>query len=219
MKGLITTLMLSLLMPAMGYAASDPMVSLFKFQSQMVEQGNVEAIMKLGEMYEQGQGTRRDLNKAIEMYERAQAQGHPDAVKAIHRIEKIKKQGVRNLEVERKKKLARERAMRKKAMREKVAMDKAMREKAAREEIVREKAAMEKAARDKIAKEKAEREKAAREKVKREKLAKEKAAKVRKQQELEKDQPGMGWDEEDDSEDEDEEDEVEVTGGKPVTTK
>ncbi len=212
MKGLITTLILSLLIAATGYAASDPMVSLFKFQSQMVEQGNVEAIMKLGEMYEQGQGTRKDLNKALEMYKKAQAQGHPDAIKAIRQIEKIKKQAIRNLEVERKKKLARE-----KVMREKAAMYEAMREKAAREEIAREKAAREKAARDKTAKEKAEREKAAMEKVEREKAAKEKAAEVRKQQEQEKDQPGMGWDEEDDSEDE--EDEAEITGGGPAATK
>lgn len=210
MKRLISTLVLSLLISVMSYADNDPMVSLFKFQSQMAAQGNVEAIMKLGEMYEQGQGTRRDLNRALEMYRKAQSQGHADAGKAIRRIEKVKKQDVRNLEIERKKKLARDKAMREevakeKARRAKAARDKAMREKAARERIAREKAAKEKAAREKeVIK------KAAREKAEKGKAAKEKAAKVRRQQKQGDELPGMGWDEED---------EEGITGIKPVAKK
>ncbi len=217
MKRLIATLVLSLLISVMSYADNDPMVSLFKFQSQMAAQGNVEAIMKLGEMYEQGQGTRRDLNKALEMYEKAQAQGHADAVKAIRRIEKIKKQDVRKLEIERKKKLAheklvREKAAREKAVRAKAARDEAMREKAAREKIVREKVAEEKALRERMAKEKAEREKQAIKKAAREKA--EKAAKMRRQQNQREELPGMGWDEEDDEDEGDDGDET--TGIKPA---
>jgi len=205
MERLISILVLSLLISVMSYADNDPMVSLFKFQSQMAAQGNVEAIMKLGEMYEQGQGTRRDLNRAIEMYRKAQAQGHADAGKAIRRIEKVKKQAVRNLEIERKKKLARDKALREKvarekAVREKAARDKAMLEKAAREKIVREKAAREKAAREKTAREKADREKEAIKKVAREKAEKEKAVKARRQQKQADEIPGMGWDEEDEEE-------------------
>jgi len=223
MRRLIITLMLSVLMAVTVYAASDPMVSLFKFQSQMVLQGNVEAIMKLGEMYEQGQGTKKDLNKALEMYKKAQAQGHNGAAKAIHRIEEAKK----NLEIKRKEKVAREKAVRKKAEREKimranVAREKAAREKVEREKIMRENAAREEAAREKVEREKIIRENAAREEAAREKAAKEKAMKARRQQEQERDQPGMGWDEEDeDGEDVDEEGEDvdESTGSMPAATK
>ncbi len=136
MKKLIITLILPVLMATTAYAASDPMVSLFKFQNQMVLQGNVEAIMKLGEMYEQGQGTKKDLNKALEMYKKARAQGHNDAAKAIRRIEEAKK----NLEIKRKEKVAREKAAREKAEKEKI-----MHESAVREETARDKAAKERA--------------------------------------------------------------------------
>ena len=232
MKRLVATLVLSIGMTAMGYADDDPMVSLFKFQSQMAAQGSVEAIMKLGEMYEQGQGTKRNLDKALEMYKKAEAQGNADAVKAIRRIEKAKKQGLHKLELERKRKLAKEKAAREKAMRAKAARDEAMRRKAEREKIMRKKAAMEKAAREKmakekIAKEKVEREKAAREKAAREKAAREKAIKARRQREPVKDLPGMGWDEEDEGEDDEssrinpanENPEPVVIKEKPVVTK
>lgn len=179
MKRLITTLILSLAIATTGYAASDVMVSLFKFQRQMVAQGNVEAIMKLGKMYEQGRGTKKDFNKALEMYKKALAQGHVDAAKAILRVEKAKKQGVRNLEIEKKKKIAheklvREKAAREKAARAKVARDEAARQEAAKEKIIREEAAKEKAAREEATKEKIMREEAAMEKALPEKVARKK---------------------------------------------
>jgi len=167
-------------MMTISFAANDPMVSLFKFQSQMAAQGNVDAMMKLGEMYEQGVGTKRDLNKSLEMYKQAQAKGHKQASTAIRRIDKVKKQGARNLTLERQKKAAREKAARQQAAREKAARqqaakDKAVRQKAAREKAARQQAAREKAARQKAAKDKAARQQAAREKAAREKAAKDKA--------------------------------------------
>ncbi len=219
MKRLIITLILSVMMATTAYAGSDPMVSLFKFQSQMAAQGNVEAIMKLGEMYEQGQGTRKDLNKALEMYKKAQAQGHNNAANAIRRIEKAKEQDVRNLEIEKKKKAAREKAAREKVAREKIARENAERERVARENAEREKVARENAERERVARENIEREKTMREKTARDKAAKEKAEKVRRQQKLEEDRPGMGWDEEDEDEEDEDEDGTEITGIKPAATK
>ncbi len=169
MNRLITILILSLAIATTGYAG-DVMVSLFKFQKQMVAQGNVEAIMKLGKMYEQGRGTKKDSNKALEMYKKALAQGHADAAKAIRRIEKAKAQDARNLEIKRKKKLAHKKSVRaqaakEKAVRAQVARDEAARQEAAREKIMREEAAMEKAAREEVEKEKIMREKVSREKI------------------------------------------------------
>lgn len=152
-------------------AATDPMVSLFKFQSQMAAAGNAEAMMKLGEMYEEGVGTKQDLNKALEMYKQAQSKGQKEAAKAIRRVEGIKKKGLRNLELERQKKIAREQAAKDKAVR-----NKAAREKAARDKLARDKAARDKAARDKLARDKAARDKAARDKRVRDKAAKDKRA-------------------------------------------
>ncbi|HEB86517.1 MAG TPA: hypothetical protein ENI68_05830, partial [Gammaproteobacteria bacterium] len=165
------TLILSLAIATTGYAASDLMVSLFKFQSKMVAQGNVEAIMKLGEMYEQGRGTKKDFNKALEMYKKALAQGHADAAKAIRRVETAKKQGVRNLEIERKKKLSHEKSLREKAARAQVARDEAARQEAAREKIMREEAAMEKIMHEEAAMEKAAHEEVEKEKIMRRKMA------------------------------------------------
>lgn len=66
--------------------ADDTMKSLFLFQQQMAKSGSVEAWMKLGRMYEEGQGTPRDLNKAIEMYQHAAAKGHTGAKEAIRQL-------------------------------------------------------------------------------------------------------------------------------------
>ena len=175
MNRLITILILSLAIATTGYAG-DVMVSLFKFQKQMVAQGNVEAIMKLGKMYEQGRGTKKDSNKALEMYKKALAQGHADAAKAIRRIEKAKAQDARNLEIKRKKKLAHKKSVRaqaakEKAVRAQVARDEAARQEAAREKIMREEAAMEKIMHEEAAMEKAAHEEVEKEKIMRRKMA------------------------------------------------
>ncbi len=141
-------------------AADDPMVSLFKFQSQMAKSGNADAMMKLGEMYEQGVGTKQNLDKALEMYRQAQAKGTKGAVAAIKRVEKTIKYGSASATKAAAQQAARENAMRDKAAREKLAREKAVRDKAAREKAAKEKAAREQAAAEKAAQEEAARKKA-----------------------------------------------------------
>ncbi|NNF96787.1 MAG: SEL1-like repeat protein, partial [Halobacteria archaeon] len=83
MKTLLVSLFVVVLAMDVSMAADDPMQSLFMFQQQMAEGGNAAAMMKLGEMYEKGEGTKRDLNKAREMYEQAKAKGYPKADAAL----------------------------------------------------------------------------------------------------------------------------------------
>ncbi len=143
-------------------AADDPMASLFKFHYKVARQGNVKSIMKLGEMYENGTGTRQDLDKALEMFKKAQALGHADAAKAIKRVEKKKALGPRLQEIERRKKAAAEAAKRK----------------AEQERLRREKEAKAKAARDKARKAAEAKRKAEQERLRRQReLAAKKAAK------------------------------------------
>ena len=66
------------------------MQSLFSFQQAMANNGSTTAMMKLGEMYEQGVGTKQDLDKAIEMYRKAKAGGHTGADAAIARVLRTK---------------------------------------------------------------------------------------------------------------------------------
>ena len=164
-----------------AFAADDPMISLFIFQSQMANAGNVEAMVKLGEMYEEGVGTKQDLNKALKMYQQAQAKGAKGATASIKRVIKKKRYGSAASKRAAQQKAAREKAAREKALREKAAREKATREKAARDKAAHDKAVRERLARNKAIKEKAMREKAAREQAAREKAAREKAAREREQ--------------------------------------
>jgi hypothetical protein len=178
MKIRLIILVVSLLTSGMVYAANDPMVSLFKFQSQMAQQGNVDAIMKLGEMYEQGQGTKQNFDKALEMYKKAEQAGNTKAAKAITRIGNKKKQIAKaKREKAAKEKAARERVAREKAAREQAIKDQAAREQATREQAEKEKAARERAQREKLRQEKLTREKMARERLEREQAARLQAAK------------------------------------------
>jgi membrane protein involved in colicin uptake len=86
MKKYILLVSFALLIPGMSHAEGDPMKSLFVFQQTMANQGNTTAMMKLGEMYEQGLGTKQDFAKAIEMYRKAKAGGHAGADAAIARV-------------------------------------------------------------------------------------------------------------------------------------
>ncbi len=170
-----------------AFAVDDTMVSLFRFQSQMANSGNVEAMMKLGAMYEEGVGTKQDLDKALKIYRQAQARGAKEAAASIKRVTKEKKYGsvAGNRAVEQRaarQRAAQEKAIkeksareREKAAREKVARDKAMKKKAARMKVARKKAARDNAMREKAAREKAARDNAMREKVAREKAAHDKA--------------------------------------------
>lgn len=115
MKIFYSALLSLILLPDLTFAADDPMASLFKFQSQMVQQGNVEAMMKLGNMYEEGQGTQQDWNKALEMYRQAENKGNPNAKAAIQRIKQKKTQQLNQA------KAAKEKASQEKLAREKQA--------------------------------------------------------------------------------------------------
>jgi len=87
MKTRSLLLLCLLLAVPVAHTETDPLVSLFNFQMRMAEGGNVKAMMKVGEMYENGEGTPRDYDKALEMYRRARAKGEPSADAAIRRVE------------------------------------------------------------------------------------------------------------------------------------
>jgi len=70
-----------LLVPAQLYAEtpvvfSDVSAGVFRFQVKLAEQGNPEAQYKVGEMYEQGNGVKKDLAVAQSWYEKSAAQNH-----------------------------------------------------------------------------------------------------------------------------------------------
>ena len=99
MKILYAVLLTSILLPALAFSADDPMVSLFNFQSKMVKLGSVAAMMKLGEMYEQGQGTNQNWDKALDMYQQAQSEDYPGAKDSIQRVKQKKKQGLSAIKI------------------------------------------------------------------------------------------------------------------------
>ena len=91
MKKQILFLLLALAITGIVHADEDPMKSLFGFQQKMVRTGSTTAMMKLGNMYEQGVGTKQNFDKALEMYHRAKAGGHPGADAAIARVMRTRK--------------------------------------------------------------------------------------------------------------------------------
>ena len=187
MKTRSLLLLFLLLAIPVTHAETDPLVSLFNFQMRMAEGGNVKAMMKVGEMYENGEGTPRNYDKALEMYRRARAKGESSAEAAIRRVEAKrrrtashtgaasratgpasskagtttpqKRSSQKKLRTESSRKAAMEKARREAAAR-KAAQEKARREAAARK-AAKEKARREAAAR-KAARERARREAAAR---------------------------------------------------------
>lgn len=86
MNKYILLISFALLVAGLSHAAEDPMKSLFTFQQTMANKGSTTAMMKLGEMYEQGLGTKQDFGKAIEMYRKAKARGYVGADAAIARV-------------------------------------------------------------------------------------------------------------------------------------
>jgi hypothetical protein len=181
MKTILVSLFVLVLAMDVSMAADDPMKSLFMFQQQMAEGGNSAAMMKLGEMYEKGEGTPRDLDKAREMYQQAKAKGHPKADAALNRLNKQQPRAAQKnnaaqeqarKEAEAKQQAAeRERARQAELERQKAAQQKAAQERAAQQKAAQERAAQQKAAQQKAAREQAAREKAAKEKAKRDALA------------------------------------------------
>ncbi|HEY0721359.1 MAG TPA: hypothetical protein VGE50_08900 [Gammaproteobacteria bacterium] len=90
LRGLLRTLvctgMLMLSLPLM--AANDNLQSLFNFQTKMAAAGNSEAMIKLGEMYEEGLGTERSEEHAREWYQKALDKGNPEAQGHLDRLQK-----------------------------------------------------------------------------------------------------------------------------------
>lgn len=77
-------------MPAHGAGLDDADARLFKAQLAIAEQGNTRAQYYLGEMHEQGLGTRQDVDEAFKWYAKAAEQGDPLAKRKIaHRQEII----------------------------------------------------------------------------------------------------------------------------------
>jgi len=66
--------------------ADDGWVKIFNLQSKLAEKGKVKAQYILGEMYELGRGTEKNINAALLWYNKAAENGHH---KAPYRIERI----------------------------------------------------------------------------------------------------------------------------------
>jgi|GEM_PF-4289085 len=64
---------------AYAFNTSDISAGVFRFQIKLAEQGNPEAQYKVGEMYEQGKGVPKDMDKAKEWFKKAAKQGHRKA--------------------------------------------------------------------------------------------------------------------------------------------
>ena len=69
-----------------AYGADDSWVKIFKQQSELAKKGKVKAQYIIGEMYELGRGTEKDLDSALLWYKKADDNGHH---KAAYRIERI----------------------------------------------------------------------------------------------------------------------------------
>lgn len=64
---------------AYAFNTSDISAGVFRFQIKLAEQGNPEAQYKVGEMYEQGKGVPKDMDKAKEWFKKSAKQGHRKA--------------------------------------------------------------------------------------------------------------------------------------------
>ncbi len=166
-------------------AANDPMKSLFHFQKKMAQSGSSSAMMKMGEMYERGEGTEKNYSKALEMYQKAKIAGHAKAEQAILRLKNRKNKPKRNTsqnKAKQKKILAEEKIKKKKALAKAKAAAEAKKE-AERIKLEKEKAAIQRAKaklRAAAARKKAEKEARLKAAKLREKLAKEKIEKANK---------------------------------------
>ncbi|MBI3570717.1 MAG: SEL1-like repeat protein [Gammaproteobacteria bacterium] len=88
-KFLILLPLLLLLAPAVPAAeGDDPYVKLFKVQQGMAEKGDPLAEFYLGEMYQEGLGTKADLEQALVWYKRSAAKGNALAKKRVADIER-----------------------------------------------------------------------------------------------------------------------------------
>lgn len=83
MKTFVFLLGFLLAMPVYAAELGDSYVKLFNVQLQIAKSGNPGAQYSLGQMYEQGLGTKTNLEKAYEWYEKAAKQGD---VRAKHKL-------------------------------------------------------------------------------------------------------------------------------------
>jgi DNA polymerase III gamma/tau subunit len=60
---------------------------LFEFHSKLANQGNLESVVKLGAMYERGEGVAQDRKRAIELYRYAADRGSKAAMELLANIE------------------------------------------------------------------------------------------------------------------------------------
>ena len=150
-RSLSSILFLIIAISSAAFAADDPMKSLFLFQQKMADNGSAPAMMKMGKMYERGDGVKKDYDKAIKMYQKAHDAGHAKANAALKRLKDIKNKSAninnrkaKKKEQERRQALAKEkqRKQQKVAARKKAqAAKKAANEKAIREAKKKEKSA------------------------------------------------------------------------------
>lgn len=116
-------------LPVAVEAADNNFQSLYNFQSKMAAQGSVEAMIKLGEMHEEGMGTEKSDEQARQWYQKARDKGHPEAQQHLDNL--VRRQ---------------ERAVREKAAREQADKERRAREQAERERLVHEQAERERVA-------------------------------------------------------------------------
>jgi TPR repeat protein len=92
-RRLAVSFLLLLPVPQAGYATDDVMASLKAFHEKMAEKyGNMEAHIKLAEMFEHGGDTEKDLEKAIQWYEDALIHGYEPAREKIEKLRQLQQQ-------------------------------------------------------------------------------------------------------------------------------
>ena len=134
-------------------AEDEVWTGVYKFQSKLAEQGNIEAQFKLGEMHQEGLGVPADEKQALVWYTRAAEQGHTGAQERIEAIVEAKQRAVREA-AEREK--ARQQALVRQREAEQRAAEARQREAEARERA-RQQSAAEKARQAALAKQAQER--------------------------------------------------------------
>lgn len=138
--------------PALA-AGEDTLKSLFMFQQKMAESGITSAMMKMGKMYEKGEGVEKSNANALKMYQQAQAAGDAKAADNIKRLTNAKSKPTKSVQKNRQQQaqaVARTTAL-------KAAKDKAQREKL-KQQRAKAKARQLKATKIKAAKIKAKRD-------------------------------------------------------------
>ena len=88
-------------MPANAAGVDDADVQLFRVQYAMAKQGNPRAQYYLGEMHEQGLGTKQDVDEAFKWYNKAAEKGDPLAQRKLALREEIMLEIKREQEQER----------------------------------------------------------------------------------------------------------------------